>query len=510
MKHRNLLHGNFITLNRPVTRNECRCACSKTWVMKNSEEKCRSLQYNALTKSCSLNKANHFGKYDLVIDLFNEYHYVSCDAEWLLQIAEEKCQTTPIFSLKTYPPKLPDSLKPDHEIVEKTKSLQNPLIELVPPQDNRVLPEEFGKFQDQSKGNDTNKFMDDLMVKLHNKRDGQTEEDIRERENIASSEYETQKLFNSSITKNDIERRLNLTYQVKQLLFYSAGLHPEVSPPDDGTFAHDILLTEDQANSMLEELKSLISGKNKRNALFFEKLQNQKWDNIHGIPFTIDPKINQTESLHIFNAIRQLEAQTCLRFIYSKTKPDGYHIYYTKYNSVTRCGTSYIGKVSPANPIYFSFACPNFTAVVVHETMHALGVNHQHMRPDRDEYIDILWHNVNPRNYDYFVTVTNKNYTSYGIPYDYGSLLHYNPYVAALKKDIPTIVARNNPKQNFNLMGQRRGPSRSDLELLNKMYCLSAGCVDKSVYCGAWALINSCTTNTWMQDNCKKSCDLCK
>uniref|UniRef100_A0A914CIB4 Uncharacterized protein n=1 Tax=Acrobeloides nanus TaxID=290746 RepID=A0A914CIB4_9BILA len=24
MKHRNLLHGNFITLNRPVTRNECR------------------------------------------------------------------------------------------------------------------------------------------------------------------------------------------------------------------------------------------------------------------------------------------------------------------------------------------------------------------------------------------------------------------------------------------------------------------------------------------------------
>uniref|UniRef100_A0A914DCF3 Uncharacterized protein n=1 Tax=Acrobeloides nanus TaxID=290746 RepID=A0A914DCF3_9BILA len=48
--------------------------------------------------------------------------------------------------------------------------------------------------------------MDDLMVKLHNKRDGQTEEDIRERENIANSEYETQKLFNSSITKDDIER----------------------------------------------------------------------------------------------------------------------------------------------------------------------------------------------------------------------------------------------------------------------------------------------------------------
>jgi astacin len=172
------------------------------------------------------------------------------------------------------------------------------------------------------------------------------------------------------------------------------------------------------------------------------------------------------------------------------------------------CGLSYIGKVSPANPVYLSFMCQDPVGIAIHETMHALGANHEQLRSDRDMFLDINWSNINPQFYDHFAIADPSKFTSFGIPYDYGSIMQYQAFTAAIDTSRPTMSPRVNPAQNQPLMGQRKRLGDKDAQLLNAMYC-KTGCEDTSVYCGFWALQNTCQRNSWMQQNCLKSCQLC-
>ena len=51
--------------------------------------------------------------------------------------------------------------------------------------------------------------------------------------------------------------------------------------------------------------------------------------------------------------------------------------------------------------------------VAVHETMHALGIAHEHARADRDEYIQVRWDHINPQNYDEFAILDPAMFTSF-------------------------------------------------------------------------------------------------
>ncbi|KAK0397605.1 hypothetical protein QR680_002189 [Steinernema hermaphroditum] len=274
-----------------------------------------------------------------------------------------------------------------------------------------------------------------------------------------------------SQTDKEIELRLARTHQVKQALLNEAGLSGQVEASNDGTFQHDILLTEKQANSLLNQIGKP-GRRKKRSSLFLEMTPTQTWPANQPIPYTFDQSMTSADQETVHNAIREIQSKTCLRFAYTPTKPSTAHLYYVKAPSPTYCGLSYIGRVEPANPIYLSFMCGTDWGVAIHETLHAVGLNHEQLRGDRDSFLTINWENINPQNYDFFAIADSKQFTSYGVPYDYGSIMHYNAYIASQYPSKPSMTPKINPQVNMKLMGQRNGLSQRDIEIVTKMYCM--------------------------------------
>jgi hypothetical protein len=71
-------------------------------------------------------------------------------------------------------------------------------------------------------------------------------------------------------------------------------------------------------------------------------------------------------------------------------------------------------------------------SIIIHELGHAIGFHHEQTRPDRDSYISVYLGNV-PASVRYnFQKYTWSVINSYGVPYDYRSVMHYGRKVLIL------------------------------------------------------------------------------
>ncbi|KXJ12850.1 Zinc metalloproteinase nas-15 [Exaiptasia diaphana] len=96
------------------------------------------------------------------------------------------------------------------------------------------------------------------------------------------------------------------------------------------------------------------------------------------------------------------------------------------------------------------------------------GVYHEQSRPDRDRYVEILWHNIQPGKEKNFRKYGHGQLDKLGLPYDTSSIMHYDRYLFS-KSQKPTIVARGRPW--IKLGGQLRGSMTSnDAREVNSLF----------------------------------------
>ncbi|CAJ0592554.1 unnamed protein product [Cylicocyclus nassatus] len=167
----------------------------------------------------------------------------------------------------------------------------------------------------------------------------------------------------------------------------------------------------------------------------------------HNYPFTIWPDGVVYYSFHsnTSDKVREVFAKgvwewqrhTCLNFSESYTVEGRIEVV-----ADTGCW-SYVGKLHGVQELSLGAKCQmvNFSnedstgctqvGIATHEIGHALGFLHTHSRHDRDQYIMFDLDAVEPSLVEQFNKEPASRNHNYGIPYDYGSVMHYNSRCAA-------------------------------------------------------------------------------
>ncbi|MCB0343031.1 MAG: hypothetical protein H6626_04175 [Pseudobdellovibrionaceae bacterium] len=128
---------------------------------------------------------------------------------------------------------------------------------------------------------------------------------------------------------------------------------------------------------------------------------------------------------------------------------------------------SYLGSVGGHQPILLAPQC-GFTEVL-HEIMHALGFVHEHARKGRDEYVEVLWENIQPGREIQFEEAPDSfvhDFVGSVFEFDYESVMLYPASGFAKSPDLITLKSKTdktiNPTQG--------GLSSRDIERLLHLY----------------------------------------
>ncbi|GMT26166.1 hypothetical protein PFISCL1PPCAC_17463, partial [Pristionchus fissidentatus] len=189
------------------------------------------------------------------------------------------------------------------------------------------------------------------------------------------------------------------------------------------------------------------------------------------IPYTFEPGFPANRMQIILESQRFWEQRTCIRFR-PATSADRAVVSYN-HNSAG-CSSS-VGMSGYKQTINLAPGCFSVT-VVAHEISHAFGTLHVQSRSDRDNYIIVDTANIQ-RGTEHNFMKDPPYYgalSTYGIPYEIGSMQHYYEKAFSINTNRPTIYTKPQYSQYQYSMEAPRATFYDTL-LINKMY----KCTDK-------------------------------
>jgi choriolysin L len=126
-----------------------------------------------------------------------------------------------------------------------------------------------------------------------------------------------------------------------------------------------------------------------RNAM---KMEQYKWPN-GIIPYEISDEYTVREVKSVTDAMQSFHRETCIKFIPKRTTTQVESILFVKAKG---CGAQ-IGfreNRSEPMPVMYDSHCLKIPVAVQHELFHVTGLFHEHNRPDRDDYLQVFYENV--------------------------------------------------------------------------------------------------------------------
>ncbi|MGE0763098.1 MAG: M12 family metallopeptidase [Bdellovibrionales bacterium] len=232
----------------------------------------------------------------------------------------------------------------------------------------------------------------------------------------------------------------------------------EPKPPPEGHLAFEIRegMAITQGDIVLGKLNE---GQPKVEKGITAAKRTKLWESAQ-IPYSIQPGVTNRAAIEA--AIQQFQTQTNVRFVPYNGQADS--LVFVKAEELC---ASYLGRVGGAQPIYLSAKCGSYE--VMHELMHALGFVHEHSRPDRDQYIDVVWNNIDPQFWPQFWVIPDDlihEYVGSVFSFDAQSMMLYDSTAFAKQPGTVTLKA----KGNLELQPSKTTFSRVDRERLFYLY----------------------------------------
>ncbi|XP_055329681.1 astacin-like metalloendopeptidase isoform X2 [Paramacrobiotus metropolitanus] len=148
----------------------------------------------------------------------------------------------------------------------------------------------------------------------------------------------------------------------------------------------------------------------------------------------------------------------CIQFVERTDEED-----YINFQKGLQC-MSNIGRTGGKQTVTYATGCLKNHGDVQHELMHTMGFFHEHSRADRDQHVIIIWDNIDESDKEQFAIHESGN--TYGLPYDYESIMHYKYNAFAKDSSIPTIV----PKAKRAKIGQSENLSPLDITRIHRRF----------------------------------------
>ncbi|XP_023229533.1 astacin-like metalloprotease toxin 3 [Centruroides sculpturatus] len=181
------------------------------------------------------------------------------------------------------------------------------------------------------------------------------------------------------------------------------------------------------------------------------------------IPYVIEEELlssNKTKWL-IKAAMMNFQRSTCIRFIERTNEETFVRIF-----KGPGCYAS-VGRDKGEHSVSLSDGCMYF-GTIVHELNHIVGFYHEQNRPDRDEYIKILWENIKPHMESQFVKFGPHQMRILN-NFDYTSIMLYGERFFSKDGRSRTMIAKRPGVRLVNI-SSKPGLSKSDIFRINTLY----------------------------------------
>lgn len=165
------------------------------------------------------------------------------------------------------------------------------------------------------------------------------------------------------------------------------------------------------------------------------------------VPYTLHNSLRPEQKNAITSVMQLLSATSNLKFIEATGETDhllfrsgGQHCY------------SFVGRVGGAQDVVLGPDCKE--PQILHEVMHSLGFYHEQSRIDRDEFIMIMWENIEEQFHEQFKKIPPLHYSIDSIDFDLASIMMYPPQAFSRSPSEPSILTINGefyrPKQTLS------------------------------------------------------------